>query len=149
MSHTSSVDAIVFTDLHALQLALADLSKEGVKCSLTKNGTPRAYYPNQAGLGLADYVINLPDCAYDIGLYKDKDRKGYVARCDLFANRIGQYLGATASGNEGPEQAQLGKLFNRYATHAVTRKAVSQGMTVRRIPGADGSVRLVLGGIAA
>lgn len=149
MSHTSSVGSIIFSDMHALQAALTDLTKAGVTCSLSKGGTPRAYYKDQAGLGPADYVINLPGCEYDIGLYRDKVRKGYVARCDLFANRIGKLLGSAAGTGENSEQAQLGKLFNRYAVHAITRKAVAQGMTVQKVPGVDGSVRLVLGSIAA
>jgi len=151
MSHTSTIDSIVFVDIHAVTAALAELNASGVKCSLQQGGTPRAFYANQAGLGPADYVIHLPDCAYDVGLYRNEAKKGYEARADLFANRIGSLLGSTAPRmpGESDEQAQMGKLFQLYAIHAATRKAAQSGMTVRRVNRPDGSVRLVLGSIAA
>ncbi len=97
-------------------------------------------------MGPADYVIQLPDAMYDVGLYRDAKKKGLVARTDLFLNSVGKVLGATARAGESAEQAALGKLYQMYGIHAATRKAVQQGNTVNRINGADGSVRLVIGG---
>ena len=150
MSHTSTIDSVIFVDIHAVTAALAELSTGGVKCSLQKGGTPRAFYANQAGLGPADYVIHLPDCMYDVGLYFNTAKKGYEARADLFANRIGSLLGSNRpkQSNESDGQVQMGKLFQLYAIHAATRKAAQQGMTVRRVNKPDGTVRLVLGSAA-
>ena len=70
-----------------------------------------------------------------------------VARTDLFMGHVARVLGATAGQNETAGQAALGKLYQTYAIHAATRKAVQQGMTVRRVNNNDGSVRLVVSGI--
>lgn len=150
MSHTTTINSVVFVDIHAVSAALAELNSSGVRCSLIQGGTPRAYYPNQSGLGPADYVIHLTDCAYDVGLYFNAAKKGYEARADLFANRVGSILGSTAPmrPSESYEQTQMGKLFQLYAVHATIRKAAQQGMTARRINKEDGSIRVVVGAVA-
>lgn len=147
MSHTSEISNIVFSDIEALSSAVRELNTKGVKCSLVKGGTPRAYYPNQQGLGEADYVLRLDDCRFDVGFYMDKTKKGLVARTDLFANHVRNILGAKQTGREDANQAAMGKLFQTYAICAATRKAVQQGMSVSRVNNADGSVRLVVGGV--
>lgn len=147
MSHTTEISSIVFSDIAALQAAVNELSSKGIRCSLVKGGKPRAYYQDQQGMGNADYVLRLEDSPYDIGFYQDAKAKGLVARTDLFAGHIARILGVKAQGNENAQQAALGRLNQTYAIHAATRKAVQQGMTVRRINNDDGSVRLVVGGI--
>lgn len=113
---------------------------------MSKGGTPRAYYANQQGMGAADYVIRLADAPYDVGIYKHPTKNGYVARTDLFMGHVARVLGSPATSGEKAEQAALGKLYQTYGIHAATRKAVSQGMTVKRVNNQDGSVRLVVGG---
>jgi hypothetical protein len=98
-------------------------------------------------MSAADYVLRLEESPYDIGFYMDKAKKGMVARTDLFAGRVQKVLGATATGNESAAQAAMGKLYQTYAIHAATRKAIQQGMTVQRVNGKDGAVRLVVGNI--
>lgn len=137
----------MFSDVEALKAAVNELCSKGVKCSLIKGGTPRAYYQNQQGMGAADYVLKLDDCPYDIGFYRDDAKKGLVARTDLFMGHVARVLGAQPNANESQGQAALGKLYQTYAVHAATRKAVQQGMTVRRANNNDGSVRLVVSGI--
>lgn len=144
MSHTTEIKSIVFTDIAALRAAVAELNTLGVKCSLLENTTPRAYYQNQQGLGKADFVLKLDDCPYDVGFYKDEEVKGYVARTDLFAGRVHAVLGAKAQGNEKPEQAALGKLYQMYGVHAATRQAAKQGYAVRRVTKPDGTIQLVM-----
>ena len=146
MSHTTEIADIVFSDIAALTAAVNELASKGVKCSLTKGGTPRAYYENQQGLGPADYVLRLDGAPYDIGFYQDAKKKGLVARTDLFAGRVAGVLGAPATGKETAAQAALGRLYQTYAIHAATRKAVAQGLSVKRMNNADGSVKLVVGG---
>lgn len=146
ISHTTEIADIVFSDIAALTAAVNELASKGVKCSLTKGGTPRAYYENQQGLGPADYVLRLDGAPYDIGFYQDAKKKGLVARTDLFAGRVAGVLGAPATGKETAAQAALGRLYQTYAIHAATRKAVAQGLSVKRMNNADGSVKLVVGG---
>lgn len=146
MSHTTEIADIVFTDTAALIAAVNELATRGVRCSLVKDATPRAYYSNQQGLGPAAYVLKLEDAPYDVGFYQDAKKKGLVARTDLFAGRVAGVLGAGATGKESAAQAALGKLYQTYAIHAATRKAVQQGLTVKRLNNADGSVKLVVGG---
>ena len=147
MSHTTEIADIIFTDITALTAAVNELAGKGIKCALVKGGTPRAFYQNQQGLGPADYVLQLQDCPYDIGFYQDAAKKGMVARTDLFNGRVASVLGSPVTGKENPAQAAMGKLYQTYAIHAATRKAVQQGMSVKRVNNADGSVRLVVGSI--
>ncbi len=150
MSHTSEVSGIVFMDIEALRSAVNELKTKGIKCSLVANSVPRAFYPNQTGLGLAPWVLKLDDSPYDVGFYQDGKAKGYTARTDLWGGHVSRILGSTAPAKTGenPTQVALGRLFQTYAVHAATRKAVQQGMTVKRIDAPDGGVRLVIGGIA-
>lgn len=124
-----------------------ELNAKGVKCTLVKDGTPRAYYQNQQGLGKADYVLQLKDAPYDIGFYHDREKKGMVARTDLFMGHVSRVIGSKAAAGESQAQAAMGRLYQTYAIHAATRKAVQQGMSVSRINGPDGAVRLVIGNI--
>lgn len=147
MSHTTEINNIVFADIEALKAAVNELTSKGVKCTLIKGGTPRAYYQNQQGMGEAEYVLQLQDAPYDIGFYRDSVKKGLVARTDLFMGHVQRVLGANVSAGESQGQAALGRLYQTYAIHAATRKAVQQGMSVKRVNNEDGSVRLVVGGI--
>lgn len=144
MSHTTELTDIVFTDVEALKVAVAELKRQGIKCTLKQNATPRAYYANQQGLGQADYVLELADSPYDVGFYKDAKLKALVARTDLFAGSVARVLGAPATGKETPQQAALGKLYHAYAVAATTRQAAKQGYSVRKIVKADGTVQLVM-----
>lgn len=147
MSHTTEVSNIIFADIAALTAAVNELSNKGIRCALVRDAKPRAYFENQQGMGKADYVLQMHDAPYDIGFYKDSKRNGYVARTDLFAGHISRILGTPKQKGESEQQAAMGKLYQTYAIHAATRKAVASGMTVQRINNADGSVRLVVGGI--
>lgn len=145
MSHTTEISEIVFTDIASLESAVKELAtKHGINCALVKNKAPRAYYQNQQGLGVADYVLELKDAKYDVGFYKVEGKKGYTARTDLFAGSVASVLGATAATGESREQAALGKLYQMYAVHAATRQAAAKGYQVRRITKPDGTISLVM-----
>ena len=144
MSHTSEITSIVFTDIPALQATVNDLNKAGIKCSLLRDATPRAYYPDQVGMGLAPYVLRLEKSPYDVGFY-DNGKGAYVARTDLFNNKVAAILGATTSATgERPEQAALGKLYQGYAVNAAIRQATKQGYRVTRATKADGTIQLTM-----
>ena len=144
MSHTTEISSIVFNDVEALRLAVRDLQKAGVKCTLKEKATPRAYYANQAGMGPAEYVLELQDSPYDVGFYHDPKVKGLVARTDLFLGHVNKVLGVPARNDEKHEQAALGRLYQAYAVQATTRQAARQGYSVRKVTRADGSVQLIM-----
>lgn len=146
MSHTTKLESVTISSIPALRAALAELAKNGVRCSLKENATPRAYYSNQAGMGKAPYVIELADAKYDIGLYPD-GKGGYTAATDFWGGSVQQQLGVQACSATGAEQAKMGKLFQSYAIHATMEEARKKGYTTRRVKGKDGSEQIVITGV--
>lgn len=145
MSHTTAIKAVKIQSIGALQSAIAELQSTGIRVELKANATPRAYSHNQAGLGLADYVIVLADAQYDVGLYKQEDGS-YEARTDFWRGSVEAILGAKAHKPENAEQAKMGKLFQTYAVHAALEAARRKGLTARRIVKDDGTIQLELTG---
>ena len=119
----------------------------GVKCSLAENVAPRAYSVGQAGMGVAPYVVQIPEARYDIGLYGPDKDGGYEARTDFWSGSVEKVLGAPACSIESREQARLGKLFQTYGIHATMEAARAKGHMVRRTAGADGAVKLIVTGV--
>lgn len=146
MSHTTSIKAIKIVSIAALEAAVKELAASGIRVTMSKGGTPRAYYPNQQGMGKADYVVSLADAKYDIGLYKDKD--GYEARTDFFGGSVEKVLGANARSPENAQQAKMGRLFQMYGVHAAMEQARRQGHSVRRVTQQDGTISLQITGSA-
>lgn len=145
MSHTSTVKSIKIQSITALRAAIKELNETGVVCSLVENAIPRAFYPNQPGMGAAQFVIQLGKSPYDIGLYKQADGS-YEARTDFFAGHIERLLGSKAKSAETQEQAKLGRLFQTYGIAAATEAARKQGHMVKRSTKADGAVILEITG---
>lgn len=140
MSHTSKIDSVKITDIDAVKQAIEDLNKMGIKCSLRENATPRAYYADQKGMGIAPYVVHLQDCTYDVGLYKSDDGKYYEPRADLFAKKIKNILGV-----EGDTlQDHIGKLLNAYSARATMRAAIRKGYQCNRIQNDNGLTKKVI-----
>lgn len=133
------------TNLQALRGAIADLQAGGIKCSLVEGGTPRAFYPNQEGLGPADFVLKLDASRYDVAFYKQSDGS-YEARTDFWGNDVVKVLGAKASDAKHEDQAKLGKLFQAYSVNVVQQQARMKGLMVRKVMGANGSIKLELSG---
>lgn len=145
MSHTSTVTSIKIQSITALRAAISELCVKGVSCSLIENATPRAFFPDQAGLGKADFVLQLAGAKYDVGLYKDANGH-YEARTDFWGGSVQACLGAPARSPESAEQAKLGRLFQMYGVHAATEAARKKGHMVRRIEKQDGTIALEVSG---
>lgn len=145
MSHTSSVKSIAISNVEALRAAVEELNANGVRCSLKENASPRAFYQNQTGLGKADYVIELKDSRYDVGLYKSATG-GYEVRTDFWGKDVEGQLGAKASAPGKAEQARLGKLFQTYGIHAAMQEARKKGLMATRQKGADGREQVIVTG---
>jgi hypothetical protein len=144
MSHTSTVKSIKIQSIPALRSAIDELARMGIQCSLVEKATPRAYFPNQEGMGQADYVIRLEQSPYDIGLYKTDT--GYEARTDFFGGSIERALGVKPTSKESTEQARMGKLFQMYGVHAATEAARMKGHMVQRITKPNGVIALEISG---
>jgi len=142
MSHTTTIDKVIITDIAALRSAIAELKGKGVNCELLESAKPRAYYANQEGMGEAPYVIQLSDASYDIGLYEREDNKGYDSRTDLYGGTVQRSVGVKQGEGESKEQAAIGKVLQMYGIHATTRKAAQQGYQVTRTTKNDGTVQL-------
>lgn len=146
MSHTTAIKGISIQNIAALRAAIDELNTIGIKCSLIEDATPRAFYPDQKGLGKADFVIKLDASRYDVGLYKNADG-AYEARTDFWAGEVAKVLGGKATAPEHAQQAQMGKLFQMYGIHAATLEARRTGKMVRRVTNEEtGQVKLVLTG---
>jgi len=145
MSHTATISGIKITDISVLRKAIEELAASGIKISMEDGGTPRAFYPNQPGLGKADHVVKLVDSRYDIGLYKQDDGS-YQPRTDFWGGDVQKILGVKASDPAKEDQAKLGRLVQMYGIHAAMDKARKQGYTVRRTMTEDGTAKLLVTG---
>ena len=145
MSHTSRISAIKIASVSALRAAIAELNSVGVKCALVENETPRAFFPNQEGMGKADFIVRLTDAPYDIGLYKQADGT-YEARTDFWGGHVEKCVGGKATKPENADQAKMGRLFQLYGVHAATETAKRKGLSVRRINDASGKIKLEVTG---
>ena len=144
MSHTSQITSVIITDEIALKSAIQELKENGVKCDLLENAVPRSYYGSrQEGMNqAARYVVYLPTSKYDVGLYPSDKGKGFTARTDFYSGQVESVLGAAVGEGDDYEQARLGKLYQMYAVHAATRRAVQQGYRVSRLTKSDGTIQL-------
>lgn len=143
MSHTTTINSVVISDMAALNAAIEELKDSGVNCQLLENARPRAYYAEQSGLGNAPLVIRLLDSKYDVGLYDNGDG-GYEARCDFWNGDVERQLGNEPEAPEMAQQAKLGKLFQTYAVCAAENHAAMNGYSTQRHQKDDGTVQLVL-----
>ena len=137
MSHTTSIKAIKITDIAALRSAVNELQEmHGIKCSLTENAKPRAYYADQQGMGIAPYVLVLDNARYDVGFYESgktpNGETAYEARTDFFGGTVQQQLGVRPEGSESADQARMGKLYQAYGIHATMNALANQGVGFER-----------------
>lgn len=149
MSHTTTIRAIKITSISALRAAISDLNASGVACTLVENATPRAYFKEQQGMGVAPYVLQMTASRYDIGFYLAQDGS-YEARTDFWGKDIENLLGAKAGDSTRTDQAKMGKLYQLYGVNAATEAARKRGHAVRRITNAeDGTIKLEITGAFA
>jgi len=160
MSHTSSISAIKIVDINALKQAVQDLNGMGITVTLVENKKPVAYSHDQPGMSeVAPYCLEIKEATYDVGIY-DIGAGQFEARTDFYNGSVAAALGAdrnamnaidrsTAEGKAEMEYAQLGKLYQRYSINATKNQAARQGGNIQEIVQADGSVQLVITGMAA
>jgi hypothetical protein len=172
MSHTTTLNSIAIKDVRALQKAVAELKKQGVRCDLVPNCAPRLFYSDQLQRHLgrkdevADYVLKLHDSPYDMAFLKEKDgsftpvfdswRGAKPEGCQISTKdgRIGirDILGVpltdnTPLGQMTRAQAEMvygvGKFTREYAKHAALNKAMALGRPIKSIHATpDGKVQI-------
>jgi hypothetical protein len=126
MSHFTTIQTQI-RDLVALRAACIEL---GV--SLVENTVARGY---NGRTHKGDYVIKLKGI-YDIAVNRQQDGT-YGLTCDWYNNHVEKEVGAN-----------YGRLLQLYGVHKTCIEARKKGATVRRQKLGDGSIKLVIGGIA-
>jgi hypothetical protein len=147
MSHVTRLRGVKFVDTRAIEQAVADLQKQGIKCSLVRNQKPRVHGYDSSPV--CDYVVKL-NGAYDLGLEKQADGS-FTPVFDSYQNHVGKEIGATCpmpNTHEGRLQHQMGKFAQAYANNAAKNKAMAEGYMIEsETTDNEGNLNLVLVGM--
>ena len=127
MSHFTTINTQI-KDIEALRSACTELG-----LSLLQKTDARGYRDN---IIKGDFVIRL-NGPFDIALNKQKDGS-YGITADLWAEHVEEEVGKN-----------YGRLLQLYAVHKATREARKKGHFVTRSAKQDGSIKLVIAGVAA
>jgi hypothetical protein len=125
LSHFTTIQTQI-RDLDALRDACAEMGLQ-----LVANADARGYAGNSTH---GEHVIRL-NGPYDIALNRQPDG-AYGLATDWWASHVEKEVGPN-----------FGKLLQLYGVHKASREARKKGLTVRRQPLSNGSVRLVIGGV--
>ncbi len=126
MSHFTTIQTAV-RDTAALREACRELGVE-----LIENATARGYGSNTHK---GDLVIKLKG-PYDIAVNKQQDGT-YGLTCDWWDGHVEKEVGTN-----------YGRLLQLYGVHKARIEAQKKGYTTRRHTLGDGSIKLVIGGVA-
>ena len=126
MSHFVAIKTSV-RDVNALRKACEELGLE-----LLEKGTARGYSRNTIK---GDYVIRLKG-PYDIAVNQDKESGSYGFSTDWYAGHVEKEVGAGYA-----------KLLQLYAIHKTQIEARKKGLSCKRQSLADGSVKIMIGGL--
>jgi hypothetical protein len=125
MSHFATVQTQI-RDAAALRAACSELG-----LALEENAVARGYGANKVK---GDLVIRLKG-PYDIAVIKQDDGN-YGLTTDWWGGHVEREVGK-----------DYGRLLQLYAVHKAQAEARKKGLTCRRQALADGSVKLVIGGL--
>jgi len=123
MSHWTSVEVNV-TDERALQSAAEELG-----CTWQIGGFARGYVASQMP---GDYVIKVPNSAYDVAVKKTAEGK-----CTLVTDWYRGTVEAVVGKN-------YGTLLQRYGIHKAQAAARTKGYTTRRTVQENGNIQLTI-----
>ena len=142
MSHVTQVDGLEVNDLDCLEEAAKELGMELVRGQKTYKwfGRHVGDYPMPAGftsadMGKCDHALRVKDnnSAYEVGVVKNKNGKGFSLLFDFWA---GGY-GLQDKIGQGAE-----KLKDQYIAAVSKKQLESEGYIVSKITRADGSIKL-------
>lgn len=149
MSHNVTVSDIKINDITALQEAINELSKSGVKISLLRDAQYRGFSASQSGN--YPFVIRLDDSPYDIALAKQPDGT-YAPVFDPWAGHVQRQVGVSnikdcelikACDVRDP-RVSIGRLMQTYGVVKAEREAALKGLATQRVQGDKGQVSLVV-----
>lgn len=126
MSKTTTVKTVPIKDIQALYSAVEELRASGVNCTLTQDSPCRLWYSTTP----CPYVLNLPDCQFDLGLKLEKDGS-YSVITDFHGNLVNGQIGATCpvKGADANDLA-IGKFMQAYSKHAALNAVSAAGYSV-------------------
>jgi len=136
MSHTTKISSVPIRSVTALERAVEQLQKDGVRCSFIKNSYPRMFYSSQ----VADlkkessvcHTLRLDNSNYDVGFVQQKDGT-YSAVFDDWAGQVKSQVGA-ACGCKGTTEnekhlSSIGRVMQYYTAFASIESMEEQGWT--------------------
>lgn len=131
MSHVTVLQGIRFTDVAAIEAAVAELASKGVNISLGRNAKPRVHGADKAPT--CEYVLKLPNGNYDVGLRKKTDEIGeyYEPVFDTWGGHVGRQIGASCpmpSEYERKAVHQMGQFGQAYQKHSAINQAAQDGL---------------------
>jgi hypothetical protein len=126
MSHFVAIKTSV-RDVNALRKACEELG-----LALLEKTTARGFASNTLK---GDYVIRLKG-PYDIAVNMDKESGSYGLSTDWYAGYVEKEVGTGYA-----------KLLQLYAIHKTQIEARKKGLSCRRLSLADGSVKIMIGGL--
>lgn len=145
MSHTTTIKSVAIRDANAIRKAVEELKEKGINIKLREDSVPRMYYATQGTK--CDFVLNLPDSMFDVGLKLQKDGT-YSIEYDEWNNQVGNVIGAACRlpSNPGDRSLyQLGQFLQSYAKNAAINAAAAQGFMVESAElDKEGNVQLML-----
>jgi len=142
MSHVTDIKTEI-KDLDALAIAAEKLGLELVRDQKTYKwygkfigDAPLPEGMTEEDLGQCEHALRVkgrPN-AYEVGVIKAKNGKGYTLLFDYYAGGQGlmKHIGDNA-----------GKLTQRYAAEAAIKQARRQGFQCRETVGTDGKIRII------
>lgn len=155
MSHMTAIN-LVITDLDALDAAVRELGGRVIRNA--PEGTMQWYgrsvgdYELPEGFSAQqfarpEHVIQFPQFRYTVGLFKNPQCAGWVPLMDFFGDQKGGrhdggLLAAHLGGYTAPKLKQI------YGVAAATKAALARGLKVNRVTMPNGSIKLMVGGIA-
>jgi hypothetical protein len=126
MSHFVAIKTSV-RDVQALKRACDELG-----LALLEKATARGFASNTLK---GDYVIRLKG-PYDIAVNMDKESGSYGLTTDWWGGHVEKEVGKDYS-----------RLLQLYAVHKTQIEARKKGLSCRRLSLADGSVKIMIGGL--
>ena len=126
MSHFTSIETQI-RDVSALRAACSELG-----LTIESNAQARGYSSNKIK---GDLVIRLKG-PYDIAVNRQQDGT-FGLTCDWWDGHVEREVGAN-----------FGRLLQLYGIHKAQAEARRKGYTTRRQTLGDGSIKLVIGGVA-